>query len=191
MEIILKKNVEKLGFNNEIVTVNGGHGTKNSSIIYLSPERSTPPRNLTTVTNDSMQKDNEPITETLIRIKRNGRGSQVKNLNSHGTTMVTVNDSKTDTTILPVTQDNNIKLSQKLTKSNVDYREESETDLDEKGDSNTERGDNQGDNDTVDTSDKETSADEVSDDSVLQSGKFHHILIENLFSSFLILFCQF
>jgi hypothetical protein len=127
-----------------------------------------------------MQKDNEPITETLIRIKRNGRGSQVKNLNSHGTTMVTVNDSKTDTTILPVTQDNNIKLSQKLTKSNVDYREESETDLDEKGDSNTERGDNQGDNDTVDTSDKETSADEVSDDSVLQSGKSHQEKVSKL-----------
>ena len=175
---------ESSGSNNEIVTVNGGHGTKNSSIIYLSPERSTPPRNVTTVINDSVKKGSEPMTETLIRIKRNGRGSQVKSLNSksasHSTTMVTVNDSKTDTTVLPVTQDNNVKLSQKLTKGKVDYREESETDIDEKGDSNTERSDNQGDNDTVDTSDKETSADEVSDDSVLQSGKSHQEKVTKL-----------
>ena len=162
------------GSNNEIVTVNGGHGTKNSSIIYLSPDRSTPSRSLSINGNDVGQRSKEPITETLIRIQRNKRNTKMKTIDtdsaSNVTTMVTVNDTKTDSTILPIRQNSNFKISHKLTKNQAEYREESETDLDERGESNTERGDN----DTVDTSDKETSGDEISDDSVLQRRNTSH-----------------
>ena len=170
------------GSNNEIVTVNGGHGTKNSSIIYLSPERSLPPcNNPTEVRNGG----NPPIKDTLIKINRNGRNAQMretdsKNVANNTTTSFTINDSISDTTILPVTQDTNFNVSHKLINNPLDYRVESETDQDDKADSNIEIGDNQGDNDTVDTSDKETSADEISDDSVLQEGKSHQEKVSKL-----------
>ena len=170
---------ESSGSNNEIVTVNGGHGTKNSSIIYLSPDRSTPSRSLSTNTSDAERMGHEQAGETLIRIKRNGKsGQQLKTLNTnsaaHSTTMVTINDFKADTTVLPVThQDNNTRVSTKLIKNEADNRDESETDFDERGDSNTHTSDTHGDNDTADTSEKESSADEISDDSVLQSCQSH------------------
>ena len=76
--------------------------------------------------------------------------------------MVTINDFKGDTTVLPVTQqDDNNKFSNKLIKNKADNRDESET------------SDTHGDNDTADTSEKESSADEISDDSVLQSVQSH------------------
>ena len=171
---------ESSASNNEIVTVNGGHGTKNSSIIYLSPDRSTPSRSLSTNTSDTEKRGSEQNGETLIRIKRNGKsGQHMKTINSssanhQNTTMVTINDSNGDTTVLPVTQqDNNTRFSSKLMKHQFDIRDESETDLDERVGGNIITSDTNGDNDTADTSEKETSADEVSDDSVLQSGKSH------------------
>ena len=69
--------------NKEIVTVNGGHGTKNSSIIYLSPDRSTPPRSSSATVDEEEKRSEGQNVEGLITIQRQEKGAQIKKVNSN------------------------------------------------------------------------------------------------------------